>query len=155
MRGRSFILVAASLVAACGGKVTWVEGGSEGGAPGSSSNASTSHGATTSASTGGSNCANLLDSMNVAAAAAQACNPTVSSPQCDGTAVVKDACGCPSLLLNEKQPDKVKAALAAYDAWVNAGCGPLGCGQACFPAVSGFCSPLNAGGGVCVQALPD
>lgn len=93
--------------------------------------------------------------MNAAVAAAQACDLSISSTQCDGTAILDDSCGCPSILLNEKNPGLVKAALGAYNAWTNAGCGPFGCGGACFPAVPGFCSANGNGTGTCAQALPD
>lgn len=151
---------ALALLGACGGKVTFVEdGGSEGGAGSSSSKSTTTKSATTSvntaASTGGGSCTDLLAALNAANAAAQECDPAISSPQCNGFAVLNDTCGCPSILANEKAPEKVKAAQLAYDAWINAGCGPFECGGGCFKAVGGFCSPTNGNKGMCFQALPD
>lgn len=158
-----FIVVTSSvaLAGACGGKVTFVEdGSSEGGAGSTSSTKSTTTksattGVNTGVTTGGGDCNSLLAALNAANAAAQECNPAISSPQCDGTAIVNDTCGCPSILANEKQPETVKAALVAYNAWVDAGCGPFECGGGCFKAVSGFCSPTNGNKGMCFQALPD
>ncbi len=82
-----------------------------------------------------------------ALAAAMACNPTVSSIQCDGSALVPDQCGCLHIA-NEKYPDLVEAAKAAYDAWAGVCPTPPCLPDACLPLGSaGYCSPE----GVCVS----
>ncbi|MFO0615986.1 MAG: hypothetical protein U0414_25550 [Polyangiaceae bacterium] len=138
--------------AACGGKVTWVEGsgtGAGGDAATSTGNASTSHGASTS--TGTATCEDLLAAFTGAVEAAQVCDPKLDVVQCDGSVVLFDACDCPSLVLNEDHPALVKAAVDARAAWVGAGCPSLDCG-ACFEAMGGTCSPATGPGGmgVCV-----
>lgn len=51
--------------------------------------------------------------------AATACNPALSSISCDASAIVQDQCGCPRVV-NERNPELVEAAKAAYDAWSSA-----------------------------------
>ncbi len=152
-------LISSLALAGCGGKVVFDVGGTGGAGGGSVSSTSASSHASASAtqavgatSTGsGSTCAALQAAMDQAILAAQACDPAISSPQCDGTAFVDDTCGCPSILLDEKDPAKVALAQKAYDAWTQAGCGPFPCGKACFPAGPGFCQPLA---GLCTGPVP-
>lgn len=147
-------VVVFALSASCGGKVVFETSGSGGsGGTGSSTHASTTGVGTTSSTGTGGSCTALSAAVDQATAAAQACNPLLNIQQCDGSVIVNDKCGCPSLLLNEKQPDKVAAAKKAIDAWLKAGCGPLACGAACFPATSGFCQPNANGTGICVTAM--
>lgn len=111
--------------------------------------------ATGSSTTGGNTCASLKSALEAATAVAQACSPQISVVQCDGTQIMNDECGCPSVLLNEKKPDNVAAAKAAMAAWIQAGCGPFQCGAACFPASAGFCQPSSDATGKCAVAFPD
>ncbi|MCA9594945.1 MAG: hypothetical protein KC776_16605, partial [Myxococcales bacterium] len=91
----------------------------------------------------GANCAPLLKAVQDTLAEAVACNPAISSIQCDGSATSPDTCDCP-VLLNEKTPDKVKAAQDAYKAWTTAGCGPFQCGKACFAGTTGACDATTS-----------
>jgi hypothetical protein len=105
---------------ACGGKVV-VDAGGQGGDGGS--------GGTTSASTtatGAGGCEALGQALTTALGAALACNPALSSIQCDGSVVVEDGCGC-QIAANEKDPAAAAAAKQAYVAWTAAGCGPFEC----------------------------
>jgi hypothetical protein len=144
---------ALSFLVACGGKVVFVAEG-DGGSGGSTSSSSSSSGSSTSSSSGGG-CSDLKIQLDAAVAAAIVCNPLINQVQCDGTAVIHDACDCPSILLNEKNPNQVANAKAAYSAWTTAGCGPAQCGKLCVPATSGFCQPdPNGTTGTCVSAQP-
>jgi hypothetical protein len=78
--------------------------------------------------------------MQATLAEAQQCSPNLTVIQCDGSATSYDMCGC-EVVLNETQSAKVKAAQDAYKAWVDAGCGPLGCGAPCFLGTKGACDP--------------
>ncbi len=138
---------------ACGGNVVFVEDGSGGG--GSTTDSVTTSVGTTSSVGTGSSCDLLAAQLDDAVRASVSCDPTISSTQCDGTAVLNDTCACPSILANERNPELYQSALAAYDAWVGAGCGPLDCGAACFPASAGFCQPGPDGTGTCGVFLPD
>jgi hypothetical protein len=132
-------------------------GGSGGSSSSKTTGSTVTHAATTgSSSTGGNDCASLKAKLDAAVAAAVTCGPALAIVQCNGTQIMNDDCGCPSVLLNETTPDKVTAAKAANAAWIQAGCGPFQCGAACFPAGPGFCQP-NADGttGKCSVALPD
>lgn len=121
------------------------------GATGTSTHTST-HAA--SSTTGGNQCAALLADMQAKAKDATHCNPLLDIQQCDGTAIINDSCGCPSILANEKNPNKVSSAQAAYQAWVSAGCGPMDCDH-CSPAIPGFCNGTNETNGNCSSAIPD
>ncbi len=84
---------------------------------------------TTSASTtatGTGACDALDPAFSAALAAALACNPALSSIQCDGSAVVQNGCAC-EIAANEKAPEAVAAAKQAFAAWVEGGCGPQEC----------------------------
>lgn len=106
--------------------------GGKGGAGATTTTASSSTSASGVAGGGGSGgaaadpCPALLASFEQALAAARACDPFINMIQCTGDAVVLDQCGC-KLVANEHKPEAVAAALAAFDAWVNAGCGPYDC----------------------------
>ncbi|MCB9576550.1 MAG: hypothetical protein H6717_05935 [Polyangiaceae bacterium] len=110
------------------------------GAAGSSGGAA---GAAGGGGAAGANCAPLLKAVQDTLAEAVACNPAISSIQCDGSATSPDTCDCP-VLLNEKTPDKVKAAQDAYKAWTTAGCGPFQCGKACFAGTTGACDATTS-----------
>jgi hypothetical protein len=149
---RASIIVGLAGIAACGGKVTWVEGsgaGSGGADATSSSHASASQAASTS--TGAPSCEALLDAFMAAVEIAQVCDPKLDLQQCDGSVILLDACDCPSMVLNEDHPDAVKAAFDARATWIGAGCPTLDCGG-CFEAMGGTCSPATGPGGmgVCV-----
>ena len=66
------------------------------------------------------------------------CDPEIDVPQCTGASTVPDWCGCP-VLVNDYYEDTVIAAQNAYDAWVEAGCGPQPCGAACAIGSDGVC----------------
>ena len=97
-------------------------------------------------------CDGLFQVYDAALADAVSCNPFVNMMQCDGTASVHDPCGCP-VLANETNPTAVQAAVAAYDAWVAASCGPYLCGAPCQTLSPGFCSGTGPSDGVCVSAV--
>jgi len=142
-------------LAACGGNVVFVADGETGsGGSGSTSSPSVATDASTSSVMTGSSCDVLLEDFQDALRAANSCDPSLATPQCDGSAILDDTCGCPSVLANEKAPDVVASAQAAYDAWTAQGCGPFECGAACFPAGPGECSPTEGGGGICVYVMP-
>jgi hypothetical protein len=153
--------VVACALAACGGKVVFSEG--DGGAGGATPHSSsignvgaTTHASTAATTTGGNMCTSLEAAVEAALTAAQECDPKLNVFQCDGTQILNDTCGCPSVLANEKRPDRIAAAKAATAAWIQAGCGPLQCGKDCFPATSGFCQPNSDGSlGVCTVVHGD
>lgn len=142
--------VAVGLVGACSGKAI-VDGQGSTGAGGSTTTATTtiSTSATTTATTtpagiGGSvdPCTALGEALIDALAVAQYCNPALSVPQCSGQNVVFDQCGC-EVAANDGLPDEGQLALEAYDAWVDAGCGPWDCTMCPLPPSTGgwFCHP--------------
>ncbi len=158
MRRLHALLLACSILSvsalACGGKVTFVDDGSGSGGSGTTSTSKAATGTSSKATTGtGVSCDALKSALDAANAEAQACNPTVSSPQCDGSEILVDPCGCASILANEKQPAKIAAAKSANEAWLAQGCGPVLCGGGCFPAGPGFCNPTPDGSGTCVSAV--
>jgi hypothetical protein len=133
--------------------------GSTGGSAGASGNPGTG-GAAGSAGTGGAAgsggaagtggkpgdagaCAPLFDTYQKALAEAVKCSSQLGVVQCSGSATLYDSCGC-KLVANETQDAKVKEAQAAYDAWTKAGCGPYGCGKACFEGTTGACDPTTS-----------
>lgn len=140
-----FISVGFASGAACGGSVV-VDGSGAGGSGGGTSS-STSTSTTTSTTT--TSCDALLADLSAKVAAAQACDPLINSVQCDGSAVVLDACSC-QLLANETNPTAVAAAQAAYQA--ASACFPT-CDGPCVGIGPGFCQPVPNGGGVCVSAV--
>jgi hypothetical protein len=116
-------------------------GGSTGGSGGSTGGSAGSTGG--SAGSAGADCKALGETMQATLTAAQQCSPLLGVEQCNGTAVGYDSCGC-GVVLNDTQPDKVKAANDAYDAWVAAGCGPNACGKACFESPNTMCDPASS-----------
>lgn len=162
---RTVLAVVAVLSTHCGGNVVFDQGGSGEGAQGSGAQGSGTgpigEGANGPASSSGTGpigvigCDELWATYEKAVSAAVVCNPTISSPQCDGSVVGRDNCGCPNILLNEKDPALAAAALGAYDDWVAAQCGPFDCDQPCAPAQSGGCIPTNGNGGICGVFGPD
>jgi hypothetical protein len=149
---RIALISVASWSVGCGATVVFETDGSGGsGQGGSSSSGSPSSTKATSSGgvTTGGMCADLLAAFELAVVEATACNPFISVPQCTGTAILLDTCGCPAIVANELQPGLVDAARTAYDAWVAAGCGPYDC-QTCDRARSGACVPAPDGqSGVC------
>jgi hypothetical protein len=138
------------LAGACGGKVVF-DGQSTG--AGGNVGVGGGGGAGGSASTGGS-CDTLRAAFTQAFSAAQACNPTLNVAQCTGTAMLPDACACPTLL-NEHNPTAVTAAKTARSAAAAAGCFTP-CGAPCEGSGPGFCEPVGSGStGKCAAALPD
>jgi hypothetical protein len=150
----------ASLLVACSGDVivdaTGASGGSGGSASGggtggdtattSASSVSTTSAtaATTSTSTGGAaDCNALQEDVVSKVAAAQACDPAISSLQCSGAVTALDLCGC-TVAANEKTPEAAKLAVSAFDSWVKAGCGPISC-LLCPPPPPDpwFCDPMS------------
>jgi hypothetical protein len=113
----------ALVVAACGGKVVVDQPGSGGG--------------------GTTDCATLQTQLGAAVAAAMACSPFVNSIQCDGSAIVYDACGCP-FVANETNSAAVSAAAAAYAAWTSGSCGPLACDACVGLGTGGYCDPSTS-----------
>ncbi len=152
---RSIPLALSLLLVACGAKVNFVgEGDGGGAAQGGGSGTGASISGTGGSVSTGLSCDVLSAQYEDAIRAATTCDPTLNSIQCDGTAVLNYTCGCPSILLNERNPELVLAAQQAYDAWVAGGCGPVPCGQACFPATSGGCVPSGTSGS-CQVFLPE
>jgi hypothetical protein len=160
----SLLLISATLVsAACGGLVVFEEDGGEGGAGGQ--NPATTYvtagvfvtsttGATTTGM--GAPCDLLTDELETAIDHARACSPLEPVVQCDGSAILLDLCGCPSVVANEHNQLEINDARAAYEAWVAAGCGPYEC-ESCTPAkMGGFCfAPGDGTKGRCEAILPD
>lgn len=132
-------------VLSCGGSVVVDGTGSGGGGGGTTTSTSTS----TSTSTTVTSCEGLLADLAAKIVTAQACDPLINTVQCDGSAIVLDACSC-QILANEKNPAAVAAASAAYQA--AASCFAP-CDAPCAGAGPGFCQPVPNGGGVCVSAV--
>jgi hypothetical protein len=138
-----------SLLVACGGKVV-VEGGGtpgEGGAGGTSTTGTTNpSGQVTATGAGGASqaCAGLQADVTATVAAAQACNPGLDAPQCSGTNIVADLCGCP-VVANNGSISAAQLANMAFKTWVSAGCGPFNC-FTCPPPPTDpwFCDPTEA-----------
>ncbi len=99
---------------------------------------------------GAATCASLNVTRQEALQAATSCNAELSG-QCTGSATVPDQCACPRIV-NDGQPDDVQAAQAAYDAWVQAGCGPYACGAACSEGTTGICQGQGGPSGICAWA---
>lgn len=80
----------------------------------------------TAATGGPDECTSLEQDLVAKVAAAQACDPTISSLQCSGAVIVNDLCGC-EVAANEKTPAAAQSANLAFKTWVGAGCGPFAC----------------------------
>ncbi len=63
-----------------------------------------------------SDCSTLNEKRQAALDAARACNPDLDNIQCNATETVEDMCGCP-VIVNETQPELVKTAREAREAW--------------------------------------
>lgn len=135
-RAALLTVASAALLVACGGKVVVeAEGASGGGGSGGSgvgATATTSASAVTSGGTGG--CEGLQADLVTKVATAQACNPALSVPQCSGSNVVLDLCGC-SVVANDSSFEAGQSAALAFKTWVGAGCGPFDC-KTCPPGPS-------------------
>jgi hypothetical protein len=129
MNARARLVFASlALLAGCGGKVVVDQPGS-GGSGGSGGG-------------GAGDCSTLQGTLAAAVDAALSCNPYINSIQCNGTAIVHDACGC-AYVANETNVDAVAAAQTAFTAWANAGC-TLVC-DACPPeSPNGYCEPSTS-----------
>lgn len=145
-----------SLLVACGGKVVVDGGGTpgEGGAGGTSTTSTSSPSSQVATGAGGSSdaCAGLQADATATLAAAQACNPAISAPQCSGSNVTTDLCGCP-VVANDSAFSAAQLANMAFKTWVSAGCGPFNC-FTCPPPPSSswFCDPTEA---ICKPAFLD
>ncbi len=105
--------------------------------------------------TTGGVCDGLAEELETAIDHARACSPLRPVVQCDGSAILLDLCGCPSVVANEHLPVEIQQAQDAYDAWVSAGCGPYPC-ESCTPAEGGFCLAEGDGSkGRCEAVGPD
>ncbi len=139
----------AALSAACGGKVV-VEssgatgGGGAGGAPGVTVSVGIGSSAAQSGPGGGPGaCSGLEADVNATLAAAQACNPALSVPQCSGTNTAIDTCGC-VVVANDSAIDAAQLATMAFKTWASAGCGPFSCFTCPPPPPSPwFCEPVS------------
>jgi hypothetical protein len=145
----------ASMLVACGGKVVVDAGGAPGGggaAPATSSVGSDGAGGFGSTgSTGGTGgCEGLQADLMAKLAAAQACNPALSVPQCNGGVAAVDICGC-TVVANDTSAAAAQSATTAFETWVGAGCGPLQC-LYCPPGPGSpwYCDPTTA---VCKPAF--
>lgn len=114
-------------------------GGSGGSGGTSGSGGTTSTGGSGGTGGNGNDCEALNEARQAALTEAVSCNPEIDGPQCTGEKTVPDQCGCP-VLVNELNAASAAAAQAAYDAWVEAECGPYACGAACFVGEEGTCS---------------
>lgn len=138
------LLILAVAGIACGGKAVIDGEGAAGGATSAGGAGQggavvtgpvTVSGPTSSAATGVT-CAELGERLEAAIREAIRCAPSLPVVQCDGSAVVYDACSCP-LIANENQREAIEEALRAHDELVAAGCG-LDCGG-CLPLGIGEC----------------
>ncbi len=85
-------------------------------------------------------CEELAERRRSTLDAARACDPTLSSISCDASQTVPDVCGCP-VVVNERYPELVQAALAAADNWFNSSCPVAPCPPiACSVPTSGSCT---------------
>ena len=135
-----------SLLIACGGKVVVDGGGAagEGGAGGSSTVTTTSSSVVAVGVGGASGCEGLQADAVATLAAAQACNPALSVPQCSGTNTTIDLCGC-AVVANDSSFTAAQLANMAFGTWVMAGCGPFECFTCPPPPTSPwYCDPTEA-----------
>jgi hypothetical protein len=131
----------------CGGLVVLEEEGGLGG--GATSSASATKASSVVSSSTGSTCEALTVALEQALDQTRVCGPALSIVQCDGSAILKDLCGCPTILANEHNVAQIQGAEQAYDAWVAAGCGPYPC-ETCTPLnQGGLCISLSDGTGRC------
>jgi hypothetical protein len=156
--GRRAAWAAAVILVGCGGKAVVDPGQGGGGSGGttttptsssSSSSGSSSSGSggsssSSSSGTGGgpTDCATLYATFDAALQQAMACNSCDNGPDpCDYLSGPKltDQCGCP-VAVNMGNAAAVSTALETYAAWVNAGCGPMECGQPCGISADPTCS---------------
>jgi hypothetical protein len=103
------VATALIVMTGCGAKVVFEDEGS-GGSGAASASTSAKSGSTKSTGTAAS-CTDLEQSFQNAVAAAAACNPPMSSPQC--TTIINDTCGCPTIALNTKLAPLVNEAKLA------------------------------------------
>lgn len=77
-------------------------------------------------------CDELYASYSAALQVAMSCDICDDGPDPCGRTnqYVADPCGCPAPV-NVQTPDALAAAVAAYVAWTDSGCGPYECGQPC------------------------
>lgn len=134
--------------AACGGKAVIDREGTatasgSGGSGGTSATGPVTVGALTSSAATGTTCADLGERLEDAIREAISCAPSLPVVQCDGSAIVYDACSCP-LIANENQREAIEEALLAHDELIAAGCG-RDC-DGCFPLGLGGCEGDDEGG---------
>jgi len=163
-RGAFLTVAIASMLSACGGKVVVDAAGVLGGGGGAGGDGSVTSTAFVGAggsgglgSTGGAGgiggaggCDGLQADLVAKVAAAQACNPVLSVPQCNGGVTALDLCGC-LIVANDSSAMEAKIAMLAFNAWVNAGCGPYDC-ESCPPGPGSpwYCDPTES---VCKPAF--
>jgi hypothetical protein len=117
------------LALACGGEAVVDDVAAGGSGTGAGTGTGTGAGTGTGTGTGsgtGPTCDTLEQDLAFWMAAAMACDPYINTIQCDGSMLIFDTCGCP-VVANELNEDAAKAAIAAYEAWAGAGCGPYDC----------------------------
>jgi hypothetical protein len=90
-----------------------------------------------------SECERLTAEADAAIAAAVACDPAVDSIQCNGSAVLTEACACPRIA-NEAHPELVEAAQKAINAR-EAACPPVPCAfPLCQEPAASYCGANGA-----------
>lgn len=152
------LLVLAACAPGCGAKVVFEDDGGLGGSGGTGTTTGVTAtsgptGVTNSAVTAtavgtgtGGTCDALFSAMEAANEKARFCsnfNPVI---QCDGSVILLDSCGCPTIIANENNVGEYQAAQQAYAAWVDAGCGPYPC-EVCNPVMGGgFCDGIGDAG---------
>lgn len=99
------------------------------------------------AGAGGSSCASLNVARAQSLDTARSCNPEVDSA-CAKVVTVPNQCGC-ATLVNSAQPAAIQAAQQAYDAWIQAGCGPYACGANCVKGTAAACQASGTAPGIC------
>jgi hypothetical protein len=150
LRILGYLVVLAAAAPGCGGMVVFEEEGAGGsGAGGTTTGPAGSSGQTggkstavtaTAVTTGtGGTCEGLLAAMEAANEKARFCSNLKPVIQCNGSVILLDTCGCPTIIANENNVGDYQAAQQAYNDWVSAGCGPYPC-EVCNPVM---------GGGIC------
>ena len=71
--------------------------------------------------------------------AARTCNPDAASDTCSVATQVTDMCGC-AVAIDGAYEGLTQLQLT-YDSWVEAGCGPWGCGAPCPVGEASSCTP--------------
>ena len=149
---RAALLAAAvaSLLVACGGKVVVEADGVSGGGGATTATISSSVGSSGNGGVGAGGCEGLQADVVKKVAAAQACNPVLSVPQCSGMVTTVNLCGCP-IVANDSSSMVAENATSAFKSWVSAGCGPFDCDN-CPPGPGSawYCDPTTA---VCKPAF--